>query len=156
MRTIHALVLLSLGLVLGGCFSDGDGPSAPPQTGSTGIQDNIGVDVDDIDTTPSFRAGFAPTLGIMPYPNDILGFLANGTSDGTLNLTAVPFQPLVSQLNRLDGFSTFGRITANFFDGRIAASSLSTPGAVTLLEVVLDPATKATVGVVGPLVPGVD
>lgn len=156
MRTIYALVLTTLGLVLAGCFSEGEAPSPPPQTGSTGLQENFGIDVGAIDTSPDFRAGFAPTMGIMPYPNDILGFLANGTNDGTLNLTSVPFQPLVSVVNRLDGFSTFGRITANFFDGQIAASSLSTPGAVTLLEVVLDPATKATVGVVGPLIPGVD
>jgi pimeloyl-ACP methyl ester carboxylesterase len=153
MRKFYPAVVLLLGLSLSGCFSDGSDPNNPPRnTSSTGIGNILG---DDANLNTDFRASFDPSLGIMPYPNDILGFLANGTTDGTLNLTPLSFQVLAEPVNLLDGFSTFGRITANF-SGALSAASLQTPGAVTVLEVVLDPATKATIGVVGPLIPTVD
>ena len=109
MRKFYPAVVLLLGLSLSGCFDDGSDPNGPPRnTSSTGIGNILG---DDASLNTDFRASFDPALGIMPYPNDILGFLANGTTDGTLNLTPLVFQVLVEPVNLLDGFSTFGRIT---------------------------------------------
>lgn len=161
MRKFHPLLVVVLGLSLSGCFGDGNGPSPPPEviTGSTTLDDDILGD--DFEVNTDFRASFDPLNGIAPYPNDILGFLAAPDTDGTLNLLTGDADPptfgqlLASQVNKLDGFSTFGRLTANFSEA-VDESSLSNPGAVTFVEVVLDPPTKATIGVVGVLVPGVD
>jgi len=162
MRKLYPLVLALFGLSLAGCFSDSGDPGPKPATGSTGIEDPIGITPDDVPT--GFYASFDPTVGLMPYPNDILGFLADPDTDGTLNLPAssLPFQVLASEVNKLDGFSTFGRITANFSEG-IAASSLDpavnplNAYAVVMIQVLQDPATKAVIGVAGPpMTPGVD
>jgi pimeloyl-ACP methyl ester carboxylesterase len=157
MRKFHPLLVVVLGLSLSGCFGDSSESVPPPETitGSTTIDDIILGD--DFDINTAFRASFDPLKGIAPYPNDILGFLADPDTDGTINLPAdqLTFQILASEVNKLDGFSTFGRVTANF-SGAVSETSLAAPGAVTFVEVVLDPATKATVGVVGPLIPGVD
>ncbi len=155
MRKFYSAVVLLLGLSLAGCFSDGSDPNRPPRnTTSTGIDNILG---DDFDLNTDFRALFDPFGLIMPYPNDIQGFLISPDSDGTLNLVQPPtsFQVLANEVNLLDGFSTYGRFTANFSEA-LDAASLANPGAVTVLEVVLDPATKATIGVVGGLIPGID
>jgi pimeloyl-ACP methyl ester carboxylesterase len=92
----------------------------------------------------TFRAQFDPLKAIMPYPNDILGFLAQPGTDGTLNLPAQALQPLAPLVNQLDGFSTNARIQANF-TRRVAPASLN-PGTVFLLEVAISRSTKAVVG----------
>lgn len=162
MRTFHPLLVVVLGLSLSGCFGDGNAPSQPPETitGSTTIDDIILGP--DFDLPTAFRASYDLANFVAPYPNDITGFLLNpdtsGALDGTLNLPAdsLTFQPLASEVNKLDGFSTFGRMTANFSEA-VSETSLSMPGAVTFVEVVLsDPPERATIGVVGVLTPGVD
>jgi hypothetical protein len=98
---------------------------------------------------------FAPLNGILPFPTDLYfgppG--AAGSADGTLNMPNVPFNPKWQESNALDGFSTTAPITARFSD---ALDPASFAGSVAVIEVDVDPATKATVGVRRPLLPGVD
>ena len=90
MRKFYPVIVLLLGISLSGCFNDGSDPNSPPRnTSSTGVDNILG---DDFDLNTDFRASFDPLLGIAPYPNDILGFLANGSTDGTLNLADLSFQ----------------------------------------------------------------
>lgn len=138
MTRISSVALAALALVLAGCLSDSSDPNAPPPaTGSTGVPD-----IDPAGT--SFRVQFDPLKALVPYPNDILGFLAAPDTDGSLNIPQQPLQPLAALVNELDGFSTNARIQANF-TRPVDAASL-TPASVFLLEVAIDPATKAVVG----------
>jgi hypothetical protein len=147
MRKFYPVIVLLLGFSLSGCFNDGSDPNSPPRnTSSTGVGNILG---DDFDLNTDFRASFDPSIGIMPYPNDILGFLANGSTDGTLNLTDVSFQLAASSsfgapLNDIDGFSVYSRLQANF-SGAVSAASLN-PLSVFVLEVALDPATRGVIG----------
>ena len=102
MRNILSLFIILMSLSLAGCFGDGDEPTPPSETGSTAIDEVILGD--DFELNPDFRAIWDPAIGLLPYPNDILGF--RNSTDGSLALAAVPTQPLVSQLNFVDGFST--------------------------------------------------
>jgi hypothetical protein len=147
MRKIYPLVLGLFGLSLAGCFSDSGDPGPDPETGSTGIEEVIGVTPGDVPT--GFYAAFDPERLQMPYPNDILGFLLFPPTDGTLNLPDVPFQLAASSdfgapVNQLDGFSVFSRIHANF-SGAVNPASLNA-GTVFLLEVALDPSTRGVIG----------
>jgi dienelactone hydrolase len=138
MTRISSVALAALALVLAGCLSDSSDPDAPqPATGSTGVPD-----IDPASST--FRVQFDPLKALVPYPNDILGFLAAPDTDGSLNVPQQPLQPLAPAINELDGFSTNGRIQANF-TRPVDADSLSA-ASVFLLEVAIDPATKAVVG----------
>jgi hypothetical protein len=147
MRKLYPFVLALFGLSLAGCFSDSGDPGPDPATGSTNIEEVIGVTPDDVPT--GFYASFDPDKGLVPYPNDITGFLAFGSTDGTLNLPDAPLQLAASSsfgapVNQLDGFSIFSRMQANF-SGPVKAASLN-PGSVFLLEVALDPKTRAVTG----------
>ena len=137
MRTLYPAALAVLALALSGCLSDSDDPDSTPNPPVTGVPD-----LPPADTT--FVAQFDPLKGIMPYPNDILGFLANPSADGTLNVPELATWPLAPVVNQLDGFSTNARIQANFTRG-VDPASLG-PGSVFLLEVALSKTTKATVG----------
>ncbi|HUG97850.1 MAG TPA: hypothetical protein VMQ83_01575 [Gammaproteobacteria bacterium] len=137
MRSLYSVALAAVALALTGCLSDAKDPDAPsPGTG------------DGVPQLPvagaTFRAQFDPLKAIMPYPNDILGFLASPGTDGTLNIPAQPLQPLAPLVNQLDGFSTNARIQANFT--RSVAPATLHAGTVFLIEVAMDPATKAVVG----------
>jgi pimeloyl-ACP methyl ester carboxylesterase len=147
MRKLYPLILGLFGLSLAGCFSDSGDPGPDPATGSTGIEEVIGVTPGDVPT--GFYAAFDPERLQMPYPNDILGFLLFPPTDGTLNLPDVPFQLAASSdfgapVNQLDGFSVFSRIQANF-SGAVNPASLNA-GTVFLLEVALDPSTRGVIG----------
>jgi pimeloyl-ACP methyl ester carboxylesterase len=137
MRSLYSVALAALALALSGCLSDAKDPDRPPPGTGDGVPD---VPV----ASATFRALFSPLQAIVPYPNDILGFVASPGTDGTLNLPAQPLQPLAPLVNQLDGFSTNARIIANF-SRRVAPASL-TPGSVFLLEVAISPSTKAVVG----------
>jgi pimeloyl-ACP methyl ester carboxylesterase len=136
MRSPYSVALAAAALVLSGCLSDAKDPDAPPPGTGDGVPQ---VPV----ASATFRAQFNPGSLIMPYPNDILGFLVNPGTDGTLNLIAQPLQPLAPLVNQLDGFSTNARIQANF-TRRVDPASL-TPASVFLIEVAMDPASKAVV-----------
>jgi len=157
MRTLNFAAVLLLSLSVAGCFSDSDGPDEPRNTGSTGL---IGIEGPNFDLPTGFYASWDPGIGLLPYPNDLLGY---GT-DGTLNLPAdsLALQILASEVNNLDGFSTFARATINFSEG-IDPDSLDpavnplNAFAVVMVEVLQDPATKTVAGVAGaPLQLGVD
>jgi pimeloyl-ACP methyl ester carboxylesterase len=137
MRSLYSVALALVALALSGCLSDAKDPDAPATGGGDGVP-NLPQ------ASATFRAQFDPAKAIMPYPNDILGFLAQGSTDGTLNLPVQPFQLAASSVNELDGFSIFSRIQANF-TGAVEPASLN-PLSVFLIEVALDPATRAVIG----------
>lgn len=109
MRIVHAAILLTAGLLLGGCFGDSssDGePSLNPTdpTSGNGAPPNQPA-------PPGFKALFQPTVGVLPYPIDLF---FSGTTDGTLNMPITSFNSNAAALNNLDGFSTVGVIRARF------------------------------------------
>jgi hypothetical protein len=140
-----AAAFLAAGFLLVGCSgssSDGIGPTDPTSGngdpgGSTGVGD--------------FHPNFVPLSGVLPYPTDL--YFA-GSTDGTLNLPTTPFLPNAATINALDGFSTNASATVRF-SAPIDAATIS-PASVIALEVDVDNATKATVGVRRPLVYGTD
>jgi hypothetical protein len=97
---------------------------------------------------------FAPNQGILPYPHDAYFTPTPGVAtDGTLNVPSSAFFPATVRIpgttttepvvNALDGFSTQAPIKLRFS----SAVDITTAAAgVTLVEVHVDPATKATVG----------
>src|SRR5688572_23620657 len=141
-----AAALLAAGCLLAGCSgssSDGIGPT-DPTSGNGDPGGSSGVD----EFVPLFR----PTSGVLPFPIDLY---FSGTLDGTLNLpTSVSaLTPHFAALNALDGFSTTADITLRF-SGAIDAATLESN--VRVVQVAIDNATKATVGVLGILQPNVD
>ena len=145
MRTLYGALVASVALVLSGCLSDGHDPDGPSRSDqSTGIP--AGPD----DSAPEFRATWDPLNALLPYPNDITGFLLASASDpsfvsdGTLSVPVTPFQVQVGVVNQLDGFSTTSSISANF-TGSVDPASV-TPASVFVVEVALDRATRAVVG----------
>src|SRR5687767_9604973 len=138
--------LLAAGCLLAGCSGsnpDGIGPTDPTSgNGDPGSSPGVGEFV------PLFR----PTSGVLPFPIDLY---FSGSTDGTLNLpTAVRnFTPHFDALNALDGFSTTADITLRF-SGAIDVATLESN--VRIVQVEIDNATKATVGVLGILQPNVD
>jgi pimeloyl-ACP methyl ester carboxylesterase len=136
MRSLYSVALAAAALALSGCLTDAKDPDRPPPGTGTGVPDVP-------QASATFRAQFDPARLIMPYPNDILGFLVNPGTDGTLNLIAQPLQPLAPLVNQLDGFSTNARVQANFT--RAVDPASLTPATVFLLEVAMDPSTKAVV-----------
>ena len=137
MRSLYSVALAAVTLALSGCLSDAKDPNAPPPGTGDGVPE-IPV------AGATFRAQFDPLKAQVPYPNDILGFIASPGTDGTLNLPAQPFQLAASAVNQLDGFSVFSRLQANFT--RAVAPGSLTPGSVFLLEVAMSPSSKAVVG----------
>ena len=137
MRSLYSVALAALALALSGCLSDAKDSDAPSVGTGNGVPE-LPV------ANATFRAQFDPLSAIVPYPNDILGFVADPGTDGTLNLPAQPLQPLAPLVNQLDGFSTNARIQANFT--RAVDPATLTPQTVFLLEVAISPTNKAVVG----------
>jgi len=137
MRSLYSVALAAVALALSGCLSDAKDPNAPPPGTGDGVPE---VPV----ASATFRAQFDPLNGILPYPNDILGFVAAPAEDGTLNVPVLPTWPLAAVVNQLDGFSTNARIQANF-TRRVAPATLN-DASVYLLEVAISPQTKAVIG----------
>ncbi|HUO82737.1 MAG TPA: alpha/beta fold hydrolase, partial [Gammaproteobacteria bacterium] len=143
MIRLSAAVLAATALLLGGCFSDSssNAPEPPPQQPPPAPAPST-----------EFRALFVPQGGVVPFPNDLF---FNGSTDGTLNLPVTAFTPNATALNTLDGYSTTAGIRARFSE-RVDDATLIGGETVHVFEVVIDPATTATVGFVGALLPGVD
>jgi pimeloyl-ACP methyl ester carboxylesterase len=105
----------------------------------------------------STAALFQPLQGILPYPTDL--YFA-GSTDGTLNIqpeNALGHYGLTANqaaVNALDGFSTTAVIRARFA-GALNPASFNAQSVI-VLQVTIDNATKATTGVVQPLVFGID
>ncbi len=140
-------ILLVSGLVLAGCSgssSDSIGPTDPTSGNGAPPPPPAGVG----DFVPLFR----PTSGVLPFPIDLY---FSGTTDGTLNLPASvsALTPHFAALNALDGWSTTSDITVRF---STAIDPATLAANVRVIRVAIDNATKATVGVLGILAPGVD
>ena len=132
--------LLIAGWLVAGCSgssSDGIGPTNPQSGNGAPPAPPPGVG----DFVPLFR----PTSGVLPFPIDLY---FSGTTDGTLNLpvSVRNFTPHFDALNALDGFSTTADITLRF-SGAIDEATLAAN--VRVVQVAIDNATKATVGVLG-------
>jgi pimeloyl-ACP methyl ester carboxylesterase len=139
---------LAAALLLGAC-SAGHGTVGPTDTTSGNGNPAAATSV-----TPqaSSAALFQPLQGILPYPTDL--YFA-GSTDGTLNIQpANALMPNQAAINALDGFSTTAVIRARF-GGPLNPASF-TAQSVIVLQVTIDNTTKATTGVVQPLIYGVD
>ncbi len=150
-RLISVAVAASM-LALSACADSVDnGPDVGPTDPTSG---NLPAGTTPAPPAPpaGLRALFQPLQGVLPFPTDLY---FSGSTDGTVNIQpANPLIPNQAALNALDGFSTTAPIRARF-SGPIGAASL-TPAAVRVIQVNIDNTTKATIGVAGVLVPGVD
>lgn len=146
-RHVTAGSLVAVALLAGGCGGGGSGTVGPTNTASgNGNPGGSAPPAQNVTTTALFQ----PLQGVLPFPNDIY-FV--GSTDGTLNIQpANALSPLQSGLNALDGFSTNAVIRTRFA-GAIDAASL-TASSVVMVQVVVDSATKAVVGVTRKLVLG--
>ncbi len=150
-RLNAAAWLAASALALAGCsntVSDG-GPPDVGATDTTSGNNNPAGGAAVGGTAP--RALFAPLSGLLPYPTDLY---FSGTTDGTLNIPANPFLPNAAALNQLDGFSTTAPISIRFSTGLDPATL--TAANLRMVQVTVDNTTKATTGVVRPLVLGTD
>ena len=139
--------LLIAGLLVAGCSgssSDSIGPTDPTSGNGAPPAPPSGVG--------SFVPLFRPTSGVLPFPIDLY---FSGTTDGTLNLPSslAALTPHFAALNALDGYSTTGDITVRFSS---AIDPATLAANVRVIQVAIDNATKATVGVLGIPQPGVD
>lgn len=141
----------SILLLLAGCSGGSgiDGPDIGPTDTTSGSLPG-GSTVTPAPT--GLRPLFQVAQGLLPWPTDL--YFA-GSTDGTLNISpANSLMPAQAALNALDGYGVNTVIRARF-SGPVNAASL-TPASVRVIRVNIDNATKATVGIAGVLVPGVD
>lgn len=138
-------------LLLAGCSggsgidSDGIGPT---DTSSGALPGGSTVPPPPSGLYPLFQVA----QGLLPSPTDLY---FSGSTDGTLNIQpANSLIPAQAALNSIDGYGVNGAIRARF-SAPVSAASL-TPASVRVVRVNIDNTTKATVGVAGVLVPGID
>ncbi len=154
MRRIHGPLFAAFAsgaLLLAGC-SGGSGTDAD----DIGPTDTSSGSLPGGSTVPPSPSGLHPLFqvaqGLLPYPTDLY---YSGTTDGTLNISpANSLIPAQAALNSIDGYGVNTPIRARF-SGAVNAASL-TAASVRVVRVNIDNTTKATVGVAGVLVPGVD
>ncbi len=155
-RLIAAGLVSGVLLLISGCGNSGYG-TVTGQPDLTGLNGNPGGSTPP-PQPPSSTALFHVAAGLLPYPTDLY---FSGSTAGTLNIPAAAslwsssFPALYTAVNSLDGFSTTGVIRERF-GGPLDPKSFAAPGAVTVLQVTIDNKTKATTGVVRPLIPGTD
>lgn len=150
MKNLNAVAVLAAALALSGCANSINGSSdgiAATNTASGNGNPASGATAPRTDA----RALFVPLGGILPYPNDLY---FNGSTDGTLNIPASAFMPNTPALNALDGYSTTAPISIRFSTALDPATL--TAANVRVVQVNIDNTTRATVGVVRPLVQGAD
>lgn len=144
---MQARLLLATALssaLLAACSSSSNSPRAVPTAPAL---NNDGTPV-----TAVITARFDPSNGVIPAPNDLL---LRGTGDLTLNIplapSAAPSDP-IRALNNLDGWSTVSPWSFSASAG-VRGNSLTTGpgGAIHLLQVSIDPATRAVTGLVREL-----
>ena len=157
MRITHAATLFAAALVVGAC-SNGAGSNGPSAVGPTNPAYGNGAPTGTTPPAAAFRPLFQLNQGLLPYPTDLL---MNGSDDGTLNVPVLAVTPNDVSVNALDGFGLNGEITVRF-SAPISAASLTTPGAVTVLETQMRTVYTATtvarvpIAVRRQLLPGVD
>ncbi len=145
-----AAVIFTTALLAAGCSSSVDNE---PDVGPTDPTMGNGAPPTSGSLSPD-RALFSPNQGVLPYPHDAYFTPSPGVpTDGTLNLPSSAFFPATVRIpgttttepvvNALDGFSTQAPIKLRFS----SAVDITTAAAgIRLVEVHIDPATKATVG----------
>jgi len=157
MKRLIAAGLVSGVLVLvGGCGNSGYGTvtGTPDLLSYNG---NPGGATAPAAMKAASTALFQPELGILPYPTDLYFF---GSSAGTLNIPAAAslwpatFPALSTALNSIDGFSTTAVIRQRFA-GALKPASINA-ASVIVVQVTIDNTTRATTGVVRPLLYGTD
>jgi len=147
MKRLIAATALAV-IVTAGCSSSVDNP--PDVTPTNPTTGNLAPP--STATLSANRALFAPNQGVLPYPHDAYFTPTTGVpTDGTLNLPSSAFFPATLRLpsgvtepvvNALDGFSTQAPIKLRFS----TPVNLTTSAAgIRLIEVHVDPATKATI-----------
>ena len=148
MKRLFSAAALAV-IVTAGCSSSVDNPpSVGPTDPTTG---NLAPP--STTTLSANRVLFSPNQGILPYPHDAYFTPTPGVpTDGTLNLPSSAFFPATLRLpsgvtepvvNALDGFSTQAPIKLRF---STPINLATTAAGIKLIEVHIDPATKATVG----------
>src|SRR5882672_2969531 len=137
MRTVRAAILLLTGLLLAGCFSDSTS-NGEASVGPTDPTSGNGAPSNPTPPATGFRPQFQPLNGVFPYPNDLY---FSGSTDGTLNLPANPFQPTAATISQLDGFSTTSYMSVRFAGGAIDGTTLAAN--MRVVRLTLDNATKA-------------
>jgi hypothetical protein len=149
MKRLSAAVVISIAaLMAAGCSSSVDNP---PDVGPTDPTMGNGAPPAAATQSPN-RALFAPNQGILPYPHDAYFTPSPGVpTDGTLNVPSSAFFPATVRIpggtttepvvNALDGFSTQAPIKLRF---STAIDLTSAAAGIRLVEVHVDPATKAT------------
>jgi len=148
MKRLIAATALAV-IVTAGCSNSVDNPpDIRPTDPTTG---NLAPPITG--TLSPNRVLFSPNQGILPYPHDAYFTPTAGVpTDGTLNLPASAFFPATLRLpsgvtepvvNALDGFSTQAPIKLRF---TTPIDLTTTAAGIRLIEVHVDPATKATVG----------
>lgn len=147
MKRMTAIVFAWALLAVAGCSSS-NGPDIRDTDPTSGNGNPGGGNPQPAATAALFQ----PLQGVLPFPTDL--YFA-GSTDGTLNIQpANALSPNQAGLNTLDGFSTTAPIRARF-GGAIDPDTL-TATSVRVIQVQIDNATKATTGVVRPLVIGTD
>ena len=151
MRILHGITLTAAAMLLAACSGSGSKPGATDPTAGNGAPPPI--------QSAAFRPVFQLAQGLLPYPTDLY---LNGSTDGTIKAPLLAVTPNVTSVNALDGFGVNGEITVKF-SAPIDASTLTAPGAITVLKtqmrtVVASAASiaRVPVAVLGALVPGVD
>lgn len=145
-----AATSVALAIFVAGCSSSVGNPSDVNPTDPTSGNLNPATSA----TRSPNRALFAPNQGVLPYPHDAYFTPTPGVaSDGTLNVPSsaffpatvrIPTNPVTTEpvVNALDGFSTQAPIKLRFSTPINLATSAA---GIRLIEVFVDPATKATV-----------
>lgn len=147
MKRMTAISVAWALLAMAGCSS-----SNGPDVGDTDPASGNGNPGNGSPQPAATAALFQPLQGVLPFPTDLY---FSGSTDGTLNIQpANSLSPNQAGLNALDGFSTTAPIRARFA-GAIDPTSL-TATSVRVIQVEIDNSTKATTGVVRPLVIGTD
>ncbi len=99
--------------------------------------------IEAAESTPPNGPIFDPATGKLPTTNDLF---FSGSTDGTLNIPNTSNNPIIPQLNTLDGFSTSNPIIANF--GMVLdQSSLTVGDSIRVFQVSKDLATGAVTGI---------
>ncbi len=153
MRIRNIAAMLAAVMLVGGCSdsasngSQGVGPTDPTSGNGAPPAPPAGVG--------SFKALFVAATGVLPYPTDLY---FNGSTDGTLNISASALFPQRVVMNQLDGFSTsassyFRMSQAVRNDPVMLASNVRIIRAPMLRQ---SSGVYAPVGVTGVLQPGVD
>ena len=150
MKHLHYGAFVGAAVLVAACGGSGSNVGPTDPTSGNGKPPVV--------ATAAFRPVFQVAQGLLPYPTDLY---MNGSVDGTIHAPVLAFTPNAASVNALDGFGLNGEITVRF-STPIDATTLTAPGAVTVLETKMLTLTTGTTvarvpyGVLRPMIPGVD